>query len=103
MPVVKLNEKKRKLRNSTEGEEEMLASRFSGATACGIQSYQNRIQGGDISELDEFPWLALLFNALKQDPTKHEPVCGGVLVSPKFVITAAHCLVGEVTQIKGEL
>lgn len=27
---------------------------------CGIQSFENRIHGGEVTAIDEFPWMALL-------------------------------------------
>ncbi|XP_052562070.1 CLIP domain-containing serine protease B8-like isoform X2 [Culex pipiens pallens] len=55
---------------------------------CGLVTFGNRILRGNIAQIDEFPWAALLkYN-------KRFPGCGAVLISRNFVITAAHCLIG---------
>ncbi|CAK6968156.1 transmembrane protease serine 13a [Scomber scombrus] len=51
---------------------------------CGRQQSTSRIIGGSIAKLGQWPWqLSLHFRG--------SHVCGGVLISPDFVLTAAHC------------
>ncbi|XP_032367327.1 transmembrane protease serine 13a isoform X1 [Etheostoma spectabile] len=51
---------------------------------CGQQQSTSRIIGGSASKMGQWPWqLSLQF--------KGSHVCGGVLISPDFVLTAAHC------------
>lgn len=57
---------------------------------CGIQN-NDRIVGGTQTELDEHPWMALL----RYDKPKGSGFyCGGVLISSRYVLTAAHCVKG---------
>lgn len=42
--------------------------------------------GGQETSIDEFPWLAVL----KYPEDKRN--CSGVLISGKYVLTAAHCV-----------
>ncbi len=48
----------------------------------------NRIIGGDIVALsdDRYPWFTLMMH----DRNVH--ICGGMLVAPEYVLTAAHCV-----------
>ncbi|KAJ8673960.1 hypothetical protein QAD02_005222 [Eretmocerus hayati] len=56
---------------------------------CGKEQPRNKIIGGDKTDLDEFPWMALI-----QYKSETEIIngCGGVLINARYVLTAAHCL-----------
>lgn len=58
---------------------------------CGIDT-EERIVGGEATDIDEFPWMALLEY---QKPNGVTTACGGVLISKRYVLTAAHCLKGK--------
>ena len=54
---------------------------------CGVTSSGDRIFGGIITEIDEFPWLALfLYQPEAPNDLKH--ACGGCLIDSRFVLTA---------------
>lgn len=55
---------------------------------CGVQGDLNRVVGGTVAEIDDFPWMALL-QYRKGD--KIESACGGTLINNRYIITAAHC------------
>ncbi|KAK9869223.1 hypothetical protein WA026_002974 [Henosepilachna vigintioctopunctata] len=59
---------------------------------CGIDTGK-RIVGGESTELDEFPWMALIIYDLPNSRQGYG--CGGVLISKRYVLTAAHCLKGK--------
>lgn len=68
-----------KVRESIEGDSP-LDNRFSGPTSgnaapkkkCGLQTFMNRIVGGEICEIDEFPWAALLlYESSKRETARH--------------------------------
>ena len=59
-------------------------------TDCGKELTQ-RIFGGEKTDLDEFPWMTLLEYA---KPNGKTTACGGVLISRRYVVTAAHCIKG---------
>ncbi|EEB18115.1 tripsin, putative [Pediculus humanus corporis] len=56
---------------------------------CGTIRETNKIIGGSVTTLYEFPWMALIgYN------TRHglQYRCGGSLINSRYVLTAAHCV-----------
>eukprot|EP00063_Salmo_salar_P030861 XP_014005696.1 PREDICTED: transmembrane protease serine 3-like [Salmo salar] len=53
-------------------------------------AFSTRIVGGNISEPGQFPWQASL-----HDQNQH--LCGGSIISPRWIVTAAHCVYGFAT------
>lgn len=57
---------------------------------CGVDVSVNRLSSGLTAELDEFPWLALL--EYQSDNGTSQFLCGGVLISSRYILTSANCL-----------
>ncbi|XP_042564571.1 transmembrane protease serine 13a, partial [Clupea harengus] len=51
---------------------------------CGRQQSASRIIGGSVAKVGQWPWQVSLH-------LLGSHVCGGTLISPDFVVTAAHC------------
>ncbi|XP_023950487.2 phenoloxidase-activating enzyme [Bicyclus anynana] len=57
---------------------------------CGKQTTaSNKVIGGQETGIDQYPWMALLEYA------GNELACGGSLISSRFVLTAAHCIISQ--------
>ncbi|XP_023954804.2 phenoloxidase-activating enzyme 1 [Bicyclus anynana] len=69
---------------------------------CGKETGADRIYGGQFTELDEFPWMALLgYRPRNNGPLTYQ--CGGVLINHRYILSAAHCVVGEIETAVGKL
>lgn len=57
-------------------------------------STETRIIGGDIATPKAWPWFALIFVQRKING-RRIPECGGTLISNRYVLTAAHCILEQ--------
>ncbi|KAF2895591.1 hypothetical protein ILUMI_10586, partial [Ignelater luminosus] len=64
-----------------------------GKEICG-RGYIEKILGGEITDIREFPWMALLEYKTSRG---NKFMCGGSLINNRYVLTAAHCIVNERT------
>jgi secreted trypsin-like serine protease len=58
------------------------------------QNAQTRIIGGQDAPRGAWPWMAALISASDANPADGA-FCGGTLIDPYWVVTAAHCTEGE--------
>ncbi|KAL1377192.1 hypothetical protein pipiens_016439 [Culex pipiens pipiens] len=57
---------------------------------CGTNTIANRIHGGTETEFGEHPWAVQL--VYKLGGNRYQSPCSGVLISDRYVLTAAHCI-----------
>ncbi|XP_026316070.1 phenoloxidase-activating enzyme-like [Hyposmocoma kahamanoa] len=63
---------------------------------CGIDTLSTfSIVGGEKTELEQYPWLVSIEYHNRWYNT-YSIRCGGVLISGRYVLTAAHCLAGNI-------
>jgi secreted trypsin-like serine protease len=65
--------------------------------AAGAQEASPRIIGGEDASQNEWPWMAQV-NVWFRD-TGSGGLCGGILLSQDWVVTAAHCLVSDLGNV----
>ncbi|KAL9953497.1 hypothetical protein ACROYT_G040920 [Oculina patagonica] len=56
---------------------------------CGVRPSKTRIVGGTVAQVNSWPWQAMLMTSYGSQ------FCGGSLVDPYWVATAAHCVNGR--------
>lgn len=56
---------------------------------CGERNEVSRIIGGDEAGFNEFPWIVKLIYFKRF-------YCGGMVINDRYVLSAAHCVKGQV-------
>ena len=70
-----------------------LRSVLPSAVTCGLRQYkrpQFRIKGGLFADITSHPWQAAIFVKNRRSPGERF-LCGGILISSCWVLSAAHC------------
>ena len=55
---------------------------------CGLRLTDERVVGGEVARLGEFPYVALLGYLIGNEIFY---LCGGSILNSKYILTAAHC------------
>ena len=59
---------------------------------CGRSFVTQRIVGGKKAELGQYPWLVNIGYSVPGGGVEYK--CGGSLIGPRHILTAAHCVAG---------
>lgn len=66
---------------------------------CGTTGDQDRIIGGNETSIDQYPWMALVEYRKRNNALSLS--CAASLISEQYLVTAGHCVVGEVLTAVG--
>lgn len=85
--------------NQTTKPKDVVVSRRKFPRDCGLtkyseNQYETRIIGGEAAQRNAWPWFALIMFQ-RRAAGHRSPECGGTLISDRFVLTAAHCLLEQ--------
>ncbi len=65
------------------------------------QDVEAQVIGGSTVEDGQYPFMAALYYRQDGSPSKRTQFCGGTLIDEDSVLTAAHCLEGELPRTVG--
>uniref|UniRef100_A0A1A9W879 CLIP domain-containing serine protease n=1 Tax=Glossina brevipalpis TaxID=37001 RepID=A0A1A9W879_9MUSC len=68
---------------------------------CGPATLADKIYMGNDTGLDQYSWMALLIYRDKNGNERFD--CGGSLINQRYVVTAAHCVIGAIETEVGQL
>ncbi|XP_067613666.1 venom protease isoform X2 [Eurosta solidaginis] len=64
-----------------------------GSGMCGISgAYTNKVVGGAESKRGAYPWIAALGYREENKPNAVKFLCGGSLISSRYILTSGHCI-----------
>ena len=73
--------------------------------ACGLKGPKEmgRIVGGVEATPHEFPWMAHLWVIINTAlGTRYAPICGASILNERWILTAAHCVLNNETNLPND-
>jgi len=68
-------------------------------SVCGLEKEENRVLGGEYTEIGKYQWMAALEYRSKLNGEPAGVKCGGTLINNRYVMTAAHCIINREFQV----
>ncbi|XP_063710155.1 trypsin-1-like [Culicoides brevitarsis] len=68
-----------------------------------ISAKENRIVGGEDAKPHEFPYQVSLQMLYHPENGTYVHFCGGTILNPNFVLTAAHCMIDKSAEFRAEM
>lgn len=75
----------------------LLGATTNGAHAAETEVHTPTIIGGELADKDAYPWTVALVKSGSQSMLLRQ-FCGGALIAPQWVLTAAHCTFSGATE-----
>lgn len=71
--------------------------RHTSVNMCGVADFiSDKIIGGTTAKIREFPWMVIIYYESNHINYTSGYYCGGSLITERYVLTAAHCLRGNI-------
>ncbi|XP_012160525.1 serine protease 7 [Ceratitis capitata] len=90
-------------RDLTTGAQVRASASLPRVPTCGGVTISNKIYSGTDADLNEFPWMVLLEYKRLVGSGGLKTSCAGSLINSRYVLTAAHCVKGEIETKIGTL